>query len=134
MSARADVVEVELEVDGQSTVVEGFPHILGDLVSNLCSNAIRYNRPGGSVRMWVGERDGYPVVEVADTGIGIPAEAQGKVFERFYRVETSRSRASGGTGLGLAIVKHAAMLHSAEVVLESALDVGTTITVIFPAR
>ena len=84
--------------------------------------------------MWVGERDGYPVVEVADTGIGIPAEAQGKVFERFYRVETSRSRASGGTGLGLAIVKHAAMLHSAEVVLESALDVGTTITVIFPAR
>jgi two-component system phosphate regulon sensor histidine kinase PhoR len=106
--------------------------MLDDLVANLCSNAIRYNKPGGYVRVWVGLRSGRPVVEVADNGIGIPKEAQAKVFERFYRVETSRSRASGGTGLGLAIVKHVAALHSAEVSLQSELGMGTTITVTFP--
>jgi two-component system phosphate regulon sensor histidine kinase PhoR len=74
------------------------------------------------------------VVSVTDTGIGIPEESQVKVFERFYRVEASRSRASGGTGLGLAIVKHAANLHGAEVSLTSKTDVGTTVTVRFPAQ
>ena len=101
-------------------------------MANLCSNAIRYNRPGGDVRIWVGEADGRPTVSVSDTGIGIPEDAQAKVFERFYRVETSRSRASGGTGLGLAIVKHAATLHGADVTLESRQDEGTTVTVSFP--
>lgn len=133
MAGRADRFEVSLTVEGASTVVEGFPHLLDELVGNLCSNAIRYNQPGGSVRVWVGRREGYPTVEVADTGIGIPPEAQGKVFERFYRVETSRSRASGGTGLGLAIVKHAAALHGATVALESEPGAGTTVTVRFPA-
>ncbi|MDI9590229.1 MAG: ATP-binding protein [Acidobacteriota bacterium] len=133
MAGRADALEVSLVVDGEPIIVGGFPRLLDELVANLCSNAIRYNRPGGAVRLWVGLEDGCPLVRVADTGIGIPRETQAKVFERFYRVETSRSRASGGTGLGLAIVKHAATLHGADVSLESAPGMGTTVEVRFPA-
>lgn len=132
MATRADNTGISLSCEGVSTRVDGFPRIVDELVANLVSNAIRYNRPGGEVRIWVGSRDGEAVVEVADNGVGIPEEAQSKVFERFYRVETSRSRASGGTGLGLAIVKHAAMLHGAEIELTSKLGEGTTVTVIFP--
>lgn len=132
MTGRADRAEVSLTIEGNPCLVYGFPRIVDELVANLCSNAIRYNRPGGSVCIWVGEVEGNPTVRVSDTGIGIPEEAQAKVFERFYRVETSRSRASGGTGLGLAIVKHAATLHGADVTLESEQGVGTTVTVSFP--
>ncbi len=132
MAGRADSAEVTLQVEGTSQVVVGFPHIVDELVANLCSNSIRYNKPGGLVRMWVGELEGHPTIQVSDTGIGIPQEAQSKVFERFYRVETSRSRASGGTGLGLAIVKHAATLHGADVTLESEVGKGTTVTICFP--
>ena len=132
MSGRADYAEVSLIAIGESSVVSGYPRLLDELVANLCSNAIRYNRPGGSVTVWTGRRNGRPAVEVTDSGIGIPPEAQTKVFERFYRVETSRSRASGGTGLGLAIVKHTAALHGAEVFLESEMGKGTTVTVVFP--
>ena len=132
MTGRADAADVSLEVEGESAMVMGFPRILDELVANLCSNAIRYNKPGGGVHVRSGMRDGHPMVEVADTGIGIPEESQDKVFERFYRVEASRSRASGGTGLGLAIVKHAAMLHDAELALQSDPGVGTTVTVTFP--
>lgn len=134
LSGRADLVGVTLVVEGSSTIITGFPRVLDELVGNLCSNAIRYNKPGGEARIWVGIREGCPVVEVSDTGIGIPEEAQVKVFERFYRVEPSRSRASGGTGLGLAIVKHAAAFHGAEIALQSTVGVGTTITVTFPER
>lgn len=134
MAGRADVAEVTLTVEGTPTMTMGYPHIVDELVANLCSNAIRYNKLGGTVHVWVGSEDGQPVVRVADTGIGIPKEAQSKVFERFYRVEASRSRASGGTGLGLAIVKHAAMLHNATVELESEPGEGTTVTVRFPAQ
>lgn len=132
MAGRADSAELSLTIEGESCMVRGFPRLIDEMVANLCSNAIRYNRPGGQVRIWTGERAGWATLEVADTGIGIPPEAQGKVFERFYRVEPSRSRASGGTGLGLAIVKHAANLHGAEVALRSEPGEGTTITVRFP--
>jgi two-component system phosphate regulon sensor histidine kinase PhoR len=132
MAGRADAAEVSLVVEGEPVLVEGYPRIVDELVSNLMSNAIRYNKPGGEVRVHVGLVEGRPTLEVADTGIGIPEEAQAKVFERFYRVETSRSRASGGTGLGLAIVKHGAMLHGADVSLQSVVGVGTTVTVSFP--
>lgn len=131
---RADLAEVTLLVEGEPTLITGFPRVLDELVANLCSNAIRYNKTGGEARIWVGMRDGHPVVEVSDTGIGIPEEAQAKVFERFYRVEPSRSRASGGTGLGLAIVKHAAAFHGAEIALQSTVGEGTTITVTFPQQ
>ena len=134
MGGRADRLGVGLEVQGEAVTVQGFPHLIDEMVANLCSNAIRYNREGGEVVLSVGLEEGQPVVSVTDTGIGIPEESQVKVFERFYRVEASRSRASGGTGLGLAIVKHAANLHGAEVSLTSKTDVGTTVIVRFPAQ
>ena len=81
---------------------------------------------------WVGLVDGAPVLRVSDTGVGIPADMQRKVFERFFRVDSSRARQTGGTGLGLAIVKHAAAYHGAKIRLESQVGVGTTITVLFP--
>lgn len=124
---------VHLTVTGQPVIIQGVPAILHELAANLCDNAIKYNRPGGSVQVYAGPGgDGRPVLRVADTGIGIPKEHQSRVFERFYRVDKSHSRRIGGTGLGLSIVKHAAMVHGAELSLESQPGVGTTITVTFP--
>jgi len=125
---------VELRLEGQATVIGGHARLLDDLVTNLCGNAIRYNRPGGTVDVFVGQEGGLPIVRVSDTGIGIPAEDQDKVFERFYRVDVSRSREHGGTGLGLAIVKHVAGVHGATVGVESTLGEGSTFTVRFPSR
>ena len=116
-------------------VIEGVSRLIDELIYNLASNAIRYNRPGGTVALRCGTNDeGHPYLSVADTGIGIAPEEQGKVFERFYRVDKSRSKARGGTGLGLAIVKHAALYHRAAIDLSSEPGVGTTITVTFPAQ
>ena len=116
-------------------VVEGVSRLIDELIYNLASNAIRYNRPGGTVTLRCGTNDdGHPYLSVADTGIGIAPEEQGKVFERFYRVDKSRSKARGGTGLGLAIVKHAALYHHASLDLSSEWGVGTTITVTFPVQ
>ena len=112
----------------------GNARLLDELVSNLVENAIRYNHPGGRVFVWVLPQGGRPCLRVSDTGIGIPPEAQDKVFERFYRVDKGRSRDMGGTGLGLAIVKHAATYHGADIRLESKVDEGTTITVTFPKQ
>ena len=134
MVARAENAGVSLFVEGEPASIVGYPRIVDELVANLCSNAIRYNKPGGEVRMVVSIPEGIPTLTVSDTGIGIPKASQPKVFERFYRVETSRSRASGGTGLGLAIVKHAAMLHGADLFLESELGEGTVVTVRFSAN
>ena len=116
-------------------VIEGVSRLIDELIYNLASNAIRYNQPGGTVTLRCGTNDeGHPYLTVADTGIGIAPEEQGKVFERFYRVDKSRSKARGGTGLGLAIVKHAAVYHHASLDLSSELGVGTTITVTFPVQ
>lgn len=116
-------------------VIEGVSRLIDELIYNLASNAIRYNRPGGTVTLRCGTNDdGHPYLSVADTGIGIAPEEQGKVFERFYRVDKSRSKARGGTGLGLAIVKHAALYHHAAIDLSSEPGVGTTITVTFPVQ
>ena len=118
---------------GESAPVRGNRNLLDELCQNLCDNAIRYNRPGGKVQIITScTRDGHCSLTVTDNGIGIPKEAQSSVFERFYRVDKSRSKATGGTGLGLAIVKHIARIHNARIKLESQVDVGTTITVIFP--
>lgn len=111
--------------------VMGSGKLLDQLVYNLVDNAIRYNRPGGSVMVETGVKDGRSYLSVSDTGIGIPPESQGRVFERFYRVDKSRSKATGGTGLGLAIVKHAAALHRAAIDLDSTPGQGTTIRVTF---
>jgi two-component system phosphate regulon sensor histidine kinase PhoR len=101
--------------------------MLQEVVYNLCDNAIKYNVPGGRVEIRVAGRK----LTVSDTGIGIPQEHQDRIFERFYRVDKSHSKASGGTGLGLSIVKHAVACHNAEIGLESTPDKGTTVTVQF---
>ena len=126
---------VTISHETKPVVIEGVSRLIDELIYNLASNAIRYNRPGGTVTLQCGTNDeGHPFLAVADTGIGIAPEEQGKVFERFYRVDKSRSKARGGTGLGLAIVKHAALYHHATLDLSSELGVGTTITVTFPIQ
>ena len=124
---------ISLTYLGESAPVHGSRALLDELCQNLCDNAIRYNRPGGKVQLITAcSRDGHCTLTVTDNGIGIPRDAQSSVFERFYRVDKSRSKATGGTGLGLAIVKHIARIHNARIKLESQVDVGTTITVTFP--
>ena len=104
---------------------------MDEVFYNLCSNAIRYNKPGGSVTVTVGTKDERPFLSVADTGIGIPKECQERVFERFYRVDKSRSKSTGGTGLGLAIVKHIIQQHGAHMELTSEKGKGTKIEIEF---
>ena len=129
----AEQRDVRVELRGESAVVSGVWQLLSEAVFNLCENAIKYNRPGGSVIVEVGKSaDGEAVFSVTDTGIGIPEEHQDRVFERFYRVDKSHSKAIGGTGLGLSIVKHVAQFHHADLKLESSPDAGTRITMIFP--
>lgn len=136
----ASRAEIDLGLDCAPAMVSGVPRLLDELAYNLTSNAIRYNHPGGSVTLSCGVEPTpgsdlpAPYIKVADTGIGIAPEEQEKIFERFYRVDKSRSKARGGTGLGLAIVKHAASYHGARIELESELGRGTTITVRFPAQ
>lgn len=125
---------VTLRLAGESLQVRGVYQVLREMIYNLCDNAIKYNRSGGSVTVAVVRSAGRASVTVADTGIGIPYEDQSRVFERFYRVDKSHSRAIGGTGLGLSIVKHAAALHGAEIKLQSQPEDGTVITVLFPGE
>lgn len=125
---------VTLRLAGESLQVRGVYQVLREMIYNLCDNAIKYNRSGGSVTVTVARSAGRASVAVADTGIGIPYEDQSRVFERFYRVDKSHSRAIGGTGLGLSIVKHAAALHGAEIKLQSRPEDGTVITVLFPGE
>lgn len=105
--------------------------MLIELFDNLIQNAIRYNVPGGKVEVKVCKEDSKTVLIVKDTGIGIPEEDKDRIFERFYRVDKSRSRETGGTGLGLAIVKHIVELHGGEIELESIPDKGTCIKIYF---
>lgn len=117
---------------GGRTEITGVRKILDEMLYNLCVNAIKYNKEGGLVDVMVNQTaDGVNVI-VRDTGIGIPAAHQSRVFERFYRVDKSHSKKVGGTGLGLAIVKHGAMYHHAKISMESAVDAGTTVTLVFP--
>ena len=125
--------QVAVDVCGEAVTVRGVPQILEEIVYNLCDNAIKYNRPGGTVTVTLSRRENRPVLEVRDTGIGIPEQEQNRVFERFYRVDKSHSKELGGTGLGLSIVKHGAAFHRAELELESREDEGTAIRLIFGA-
>ncbi len=129
----AEQAGVTLEARGPHLWVMGDRGMLEELVYNLCDNAIRYNRPGGKVVVETSAEDERAALAVIDTGIGIPTEHQTRIFERFYRVDKSRSKESGGTGLGLAIVKHIALHHGAEIKLDSAEGSGTVITVWFPS-
>ena len=123
---------VTLTVTGESAPMVGVPGQIRMMVGNLFTNACKYNRPGGRVDVKVSKAYRSVVLTVVDTGIGIPEEHQERIFERFYRVDKSHSKAVGGTGLGLSIVKHAALIHNAKIELESSVGEGTTIRVIFP--
>ena len=132
LSSVAAKQDVSLSLEGEPAEVDGVWQLLHEMVYNLCDNAIKYNRPGGSVTVTVNRLHGAVRLSVADTGIGIPEAEQSRVFERFYRVDKSHSKRIGGTGLGLSIVKHGAQLHNARLSLQSTPDVGTTVTLDFP--
>lgn len=131
MQITAEKQGIRLTLQGESAMVMANKGLMDEVFYNLCSNAIRYNKPGGSVIVTVGTKEERPFLSVADTGIGIPKECQERVFERFYRVDKSRSKSTGGTGLGLAIVKHIVAQHNAALHLDSELDEGTTIEIVF---
>lgn len=124
---------VTLVANGTHGQVLGVRQVLGEMVYNLCENAVKYNRAGGRVWVDVQQVADHVVLRVKDTGIGIPAAEQGRIFERFYRVDKSHSKAVGGTGLGLSIVKHGAALHHATISVSSEPEQGTEITLTFPA-
>lgn len=126
--------QVQLTVEGSHVKMQGVPELLRGIVYNLCDNAIKYNKPNGSVTVSVEKQEGSAVLTVRDTGIGIPEEEQDRIFERFYRVDKSRSKEVGGTGLGLSIVKHAALLHKASIDVSSRPGTGTSICVRFPVK
>lgn len=131
LETEAESAGVSMELSGETVVMNGIPQLLYSIVYNLCDNAIKYNHNGGSVTVTV-KRDGSEVsLMVKDTGIGIDPEYQERIFERFYRVDKSRSKEVGGTGLGLSIVKHAAKIHDAKIELQSVKGEGTTIVVRF---
>lgn len=132
VQAEADEKNVSLSLDGESALLYGIPQVLYSIVYNLCDNAIKYNKPHGSVAVSVRNSGDSVLLSVCDTGIGIPAEYQDRIFERFYRVDNSHSKEIGGTGLGLSIVKHGVMVHNAEISVESAPGEGSTFTVLFP--
>lgn len=132
MRVNADSHGVTLSITGNSTWIRGNRGMIEEVLYNLCSNAIRYNKENGRVDVHVEETPEGAVLQVSDTGIGIPKKHQEHIFERFYRVDKSRSKERGGTGLGLAIVKHIAAEHEAKITLESEEGVGTTITLLFP--
>lgn len=131
MDVQAAKQGIRLQLTGEPCTIKANRALMDELLYNLCSNAIRYNNQGGSVTVTTAYENGRVLLSVKDTGIGIPKEHQERVFERFYRVDKSRSKQSGGTGLGLAIVKHIVAQHSAEMVLESEPGIGTEIRIFF---
>ncbi len=130
LSMNAKQRGVELLFEGEPCAMVGNKDMIKELIENLAQNAIRYNNEGGKVFITV-KNEFRPMLIVKDNGIGIPAAEQQRVFERFYRVDKSRSKATGGTGLGLAIVKHIVEIHDATIELDSAPGVGTTVSVTF---
>ena len=127
LSQQAEKRGIRITVSGESTVIKGSRTELGELVYNLVDNAIKYNRENGNSEIEISDKK----LTVTDTGLGIPQESIPRIFERFYRIDKSRSRAKGGTGLGLSIVRHIAEHHGAEIDVESTVGVGTSITVKF---
>lgn len=123
--------KITFQVTGTPCIVQGVRQVLDEMVYNISENAIKYNREAGSITVTTGYKEQHPFIRVTDTGIGIPKAEQERVFERFYRVDKSHSKAVGGTGLGLSIVKHGAILHHATIHLDSTEQVGTTIEILF---
>ena len=133
LSVLAGQKKVSVSIEGDATVYAEREHMY-ELIKNLAENAIRYNNDGGRVDILLADKKEGAELTVSDNGIGIDNEHQSRIFERFYRVDKSRSRSTGGTGLGLAIVKHICELYHARITLKSKLGVGTTVTILFPDR
>ena len=131
LAPQAEKRAVHVEVTGENVICHGVRQILDEMIYNICENAIKYNRRGGSVSVWVGATLKGKKIIVTDTGIGIPEDQQERIFERFYRVDKSHSKETGGTGLGLSIVKHGAMLHNAQIHVESKVGKGTKMELTF---
>lgn len=131
LAPEAEKAGVEMKLCGERTVLYGIAQIIYSMIYNLCDNAVKYNRPGGTVCVTVEGKEDFALLSVSDTGIGILPEDQERIFERFYRVDKSHSKEIGGTGLGLSIVKHSARLHKAAVKVHSVPGEGTVITVKF---
>ena len=131
MQIYAEKNDVTITYEGGPQEITANREMINELINNLCANAIRYNKKNGTVKVRVDSEQGHSYLRVEDTGIGIPKEHQKRIFERFYRVDKSRSKQTGGTGLGLAIVKHIVALHDAKLDLQSEVGKGTTITVTF---
>lgn len=131
LSVSARTRHLSLTCKGDSALLSGDRDLLKELIENLIQNAIQYNRENGSILVRTGQKDDHPFLSVEDTGIGIPKNQQERIFERFYRIDKSRSRETGGTGLGLAIVKHIAEIHDADIIVDSEPGKGTCITVSF---
>ena len=123
--------DIALTIEGGNLTITGYPVLLRELFHNLIDNAVKYTPAGGRVTIRLSQEDGHPLCTVTDTGIGIPAEHQRRIFERFYRVDKSHSRQTGGTGLGLAIVKHVAEVHQAQIRLASTPGQGTAVSIRF---
>ena len=134
LAVSAKQSNILLTCDGRPVTIRGDEELVKEMIENLVQNGLRYNNAGGYVRVSVRREDGSAVLSVRDNGLGIAKEKQSHVFERFYRVDKSRSRRSGGTGLGLAIVKHIAEIHNADIELDSAPGIGTEISVYFPEK
>ena len=132
LSGKASENDIGLSFSGEPSEIKGVQHILDEIVYNICENAIKYNRPGGFVKVSVRNEGSESLITVADNGIGIPKADRERVFERFYRVDKSHSKQIGGTGLGLSIVKHGVIYLGGKINLESEEGVGTVITVGFP--
>ena len=130
----AEKKNISLELVGNSEKIQGVRHVLYEMFFNIADNAVRYTENDGHVRIMVGNRKGHPFYCVVDDGIGIPKSEQGRIFERFYRVDKSHSRQTGGTGLGLSIVKHGATLHHAQIHVESEQGQGTRMEIVFPEK
>ena len=131
LSPQAAKRKVHVEVTGELVEYVGIRQILDEMIYNICENAIKYNKEGGKLTVWVGNTLQGKKICVTDTGIGIPENETDRIFERFYRVDKSHSKETGGTGLGLSIVKHGAMLHGAKIHVDSKLGEGTKIELIF---
>lgn len=134
IESAAAAKRVTLSLSGEHVTVTGIERIIEEILFNLCDNAVKYNKDSGFVNVTVGQNDKKPYITVKDTGIGISADDRERVFERFYRSDKSRSGLVSGTGLGLSIVKHGALLHNAVISLSSEENIGTEITVTFPAE
>ncbi len=131
LSINARLKNIDMKLTGESCFIKANPTLLEELIYNLCDNAIRYNRENGSVSVSVEPLEEGVKLSVSDTGIGIDEKYQSRIFERFFRVDKSRSKETGGTGLGLAIVKHIVQLHEAELNIDSQLGKGTCISILF---